>query len=144
MNAQRIIRLIMVSCLLLLPAIVWAQAETGNIVGIVRDTSGAVLPGVSIEAASPALIEKVRTAVSDEQGRYRIIDLRPGLYTVTFTLPGFGTLTAYSRKSGITRSLSSSPPFACGLAPILLVPLGASSASSGISLPLPSNSSSGR
>src|SRR3989442_860117 len=92
MNAQRIIRLVMVSCFQLLPAILWAQAETGNIVGIVKDTSGAVLPGVSIEAASPALIERVRTAVSDEQGRYRIADLRPGVYTVRFLLPGFSML----------------------------------------------------
>ncbi len=54
--------------------------------------SGAVLPGVTVEAASPALIEKVRTAVTDGQGLYRIVDLRPGAYTVTFTLPGFSTL----------------------------------------------------
>src|SRR5213593_1244891 len=92
MNTQRIVRFVMVSCFLLLPGMVWAQAETGSIVGIVRDSSGAVIPGVSVEAASPALIERIRTAVSDEQGRYRIIDLRPGLYTVTFTLPGFSTL----------------------------------------------------
>ncbi len=97
MNVQRMIRPFMLSCLLLLPVMVWAQAETGNIVGVVRDTSGAVIPGVAVEAASPALIERARTAVSDEQGRYRIIDLRPGLYTVTFTLPGFGTL----RREGI-------------------------------------------
>ncbi|HYR85593.1 MAG TPA: carboxypeptidase regulatory-like domain-containing protein [Terriglobia bacterium] len=95
MNIQRTIRAFMLSCFL--PAIAWAQAESGNIVGVVRDTSGAVIPGVSIEAASPALIERIRTAVSDEQGRYRINDLRPGLYTVTFTLPGFGTL----RREGI-------------------------------------------
>src|SRR5207249_7720029 len=82
----------LVSCLQLLPAIAWPQAETGNLIGIVKDPSGAVLPGVSVEAASPALIERIRTAVSDEQGRYRIGDLRPGLYTVTFTLPGFSTL----------------------------------------------------
>src|SRR2546428_5825751 len=97
MYAQRMVRVVMGGCFLLLPAIVWAQAETGNIVGIVRDTSGAVIPGVSVEAASPALIEKARTTVSDEQGRYRIGDLRPGLYTVTFTLPGFSAL----RREGI-------------------------------------------
>ena len=55
-------------------------------------TSGAVLPGVTVEAASPALIEKVRTVVTDGAGQYRIIDLRPGTYTVTFTLPGFNTV----------------------------------------------------
>src|SRR6266850_2785085 len=90
MNIQRTIRAFMLSCFL--PAIAWAQAESGNIVGVVRDTSGAVIPGVAVEAASPALIERARTAVSDEQGRYRINDLRPGLYTVTFTLRGFSTL----------------------------------------------------
>jgi carboxypeptidase family protein len=59
--------------------------------GVVRDTSGAVMPGVSVEAASPVLIEKVRAAVTDEQGRYTIVDLRPGVYSVTFTLSGFNT-----------------------------------------------------
>ncbi|MGE3958554.1 MAG: carboxypeptidase regulatory-like domain-containing protein [Vicinamibacterales bacterium] len=59
--------------------------------GAVRDTSGAVLPGVSVEVASPVLIEKVRTAVTDEQGRYTIIDLRPGTYSVAFSLEGFNT-----------------------------------------------------
>ncbi len=54
-----------------------------------RDTSGGVLPGVTVEAASPALIEKVRTALTDGQGAFNIIDLRPGSYTATFTLPGF-------------------------------------------------------
>src|SRR5688572_28021025 len=72
----------------LLPAITFAQAV---IAGAVKDTSGAVLPGVTVEAASPALIEKVRTAVSDGNGLYRIEDLRPGTYAVTFTLPGFAT-----------------------------------------------------
>jgi len=61
------------------------------IAGVVRDASGAAMPGVTIEAASPVLIEKVRTATSDGNGGYRIGDLRPGLYTVTFTLPGFST-----------------------------------------------------
>jgi hypothetical protein len=72
----------------LVPAVARAQA---SITGVVQDSSGAVLPGVTVEAASPALIEKVRTAVSDGSGQYRIIDLRPGTYTVTFTLPGFNT-----------------------------------------------------
>jgi hypothetical protein len=73
---------------LCLPAIASAQAA---IAGEVRDSSGGVLPGVTVEAASPALIEKVRSVVTDNSGRYRIEDLRPGTYVVTFTLPGFAT-----------------------------------------------------
>ena len=63
-----------------------------SIAGAVRDTSGAVLPGVTVEAASPALIEKVRTVVTDGAGQYRIEPLRPGTYTVTFSLQGFSTV----------------------------------------------------
>ena len=66
---------------------VWAQS--GAIEGTVTDPSGAVLPGVTVEAASPALIEKSRTVVTDGQGLYQIIELRPGTYTLTFTLAGF-------------------------------------------------------
>ena len=69
----------------------WAQQASG-IVGIVRDTSGGALPGVTVEATSPALIEKVRSVTSDGEGRYNVTDLRPGTYVVTFTLPGFSTL----------------------------------------------------
>src|SRR5213078_1836782 len=85
-----------------------AQADSGNIVGIVKDISGAVLPGVAIEAASPALIEKTRTTVTDEQGRYRIGDLRPGAYTVTFSLPGFSTLKRESLEltTGFTATVN--------------------------------------
>jgi hypothetical protein len=69
-----------------------AWAQTGaSIVGVVRDTSGAVMPGVTVEASSPALIEKTRTAITDSEGQYKIIDLRPGVYDVTFTLSGFST-----------------------------------------------------
>src|SRR6187431_2512492 len=82
--------LLFVGCVLL-PATAWAQADSGNIAGVVRDTSGAVMPGVTVEAASPALIEKVRSVITDSQGLYRIVNLRPGTYTVTFTLPGFAT-----------------------------------------------------
>src|SRR5688500_8054002 len=78
-----------IAAFLLFPSAVFAQA---SIAGIVRDTSGGVLPGVTVEAASPALIEKVRTVVTDTTGQYRIVDLRPGTYTVTFTLPGFSTI----------------------------------------------------
>ena len=71
------------------PAAAFAQA---SIAGVVKDTSGAVLPGVTVEAASPALIEKVRSVVTDGNGQYRLVDLRPGTYSVTFTLPGFNTV----------------------------------------------------
>src|SRR5690349_16011739 len=73
----------------LLPASARAQSA---IAGVVKDTSGAVLPGVTVEAASDVLIEKVRTVTTDDQGAYRIVDLRPGRYVVTFTLPGFQTV----------------------------------------------------
>ncbi|HEY3044849.1 MAG TPA: carboxypeptidase regulatory-like domain-containing protein [Vicinamibacterales bacterium] len=75
--------------LFLLPSLAYAQAA---ITGVVKDTSGAVLPGVTVEAASPVLIEKVRSVVSDATGQYRIVDLRPGTYSVTFSLPGFSTV----------------------------------------------------
>ncbi len=76
------------TALMLLPAAAFAQSA---IAGVVKDTSGAVMPGVSVEAASDVLIEKVRTAVTDGSGQYRIVDLRPGTYEVTFTLNGFST-----------------------------------------------------
>jgi hypothetical protein len=93
MGCQRIGRLVAVY-LFLLPAAAWAQS---SITGVVKDTSGAVLPGVTVEASSPALIAGSSTAVTDSQGLYRIVDLRPGPYTVTFTLPGFATV----RREGI-------------------------------------------
>ena len=74
--------------LAVLPVAAFAQA---TISGIVKDTSGAVLPGVTVEAASPVLIEKTRSTVTDGSGAYQIINLQPGTYTVTFTLPGFNT-----------------------------------------------------
>jgi hypothetical protein len=79
----------------------WAQPTAGSIAGVVRDTTGAVLPGVTVEVASPALIEKVRTTVTDEQGRYNVVDLRPGTYSVTFSLTGFRTV----RRDGIEISV---------------------------------------
>jgi hypothetical protein len=84
-------------CAVLLPTAAYAQA---SLAGVVRDTSGAVLPGVTVEATSPVLIEKVRTAVTDGNGRFQIIDLRPGTYSVTFTLPGFNTV----KREGIELS----------------------------------------
>ena len=74
---------------LLLPASAFAQA---TLAGVAKDASGAVLPGVSVEAASGALIEKPRTAMTDSTGQYQIVDLRPGTYTVTFTLSGFSAV----------------------------------------------------
>lgn len=82
-------RLALLAFVLLLPTFAYAQA---TVAGTVRDSSGAVLPGVTVEAASPVLIEKVRTAVTDGSGQYRITELAPGVYTLTFTLPGFSTL----------------------------------------------------
>ena len=82
------------ACLVMLPAAAFAQA---SITGVVKDSSGAVLPGVTVEASSDALIEKVRTAVTDSSGTYRIVDLRAGTYTVTFGLTGFSTV----RREGI-------------------------------------------
>ena len=86
--------ILLVSALLLLPSAASAQS---SITGVVRDTSGAVLPGVTVEASGPALIEGSRTAVTDNQGAYRIVDLRPGVYAVSFTLSGFSTL----RREGL-------------------------------------------
>src|ERR1700730_17216290 len=71
--------------------------SSATIVGVVTDTSGAVLPGVTVEASSPVLIEKVRSAVTDERGEYRVVQLIPGTYTVTFTLTGFASF----RREGI-------------------------------------------
>ena len=78
--------LILIAVLTLLPASAFAQA---SIAGSAKDTSGAALPGVTVEASSPALIEKVRTAVTDDRGLFRIVNLPPGTYSVTFALPGF-------------------------------------------------------
>jgi hypothetical protein len=84
----------LLACLAAWPSLAHAQSA---IAGVVRDTSGAVLPGVTVEAASPALIEKTRTVSTDGEGRYNIVDLRPGVYTVTFSLEGFSTV----RRDGI-------------------------------------------
>ena len=80
--------LFVLSGLLLMPSLAAAQ----SLAGAVRDTSGAALPGVTVEASSPALITKVRTSVTDGAGQYRIPDLPPGTYTITFSLTGFTTV----------------------------------------------------
>lgn len=96
MGRERLWVAMVVGMLLATSSTATAQQASG-IVGVVRDESGGVLPGVTVEAASPALIEKVRSAVSDGDGRYNIVDLRPGTYVVTFSLAGFSTI----RREGI-------------------------------------------
>src|SRR5579862_160559 len=81
----------------LVPVPLFAQAA---ITGVVKDASGAVLPGVTVDASSPVLIERVRTAVTDGTGQYRLVDLRAGTYDVTFTLTGFSTV----KREGIELS----------------------------------------
>jgi hypothetical protein len=85
---------IRVATVVLVPSAVLAQ---GSITGSVRDTTGAVLPGVTVEASSPVLIERTRSVVTDSQGAYTIVDLRPGAYVVSFTLAGFST----AKREGI-------------------------------------------
>src|SRR5712691_9441176 len=89
--------LLVLVCVLAIPAVASAQS---SFVGIVTDNTGGVLPGVTVEVASPVLIEKVRTAVTDGQGRYTITQLRPGSYSFVFTLTGFGTV----KREGVTLS----------------------------------------
>src|SRR5215217_3376244 len=87
--------------MVLMPAPVFGQGAIG---GVVRDASGGILPGVTVEAASPALIERVRSVATDTNGQYLLVDLRPGIYTVTFTLPGFTTFrrTGLEVTTGVT------------------------------------------
>jgi hypothetical protein len=94
-----------VAGLVALPTVAHAQSA---IAGIVRDTSGAVLPGVTVEAASPALIEKTRAVTTDGEGRYNIVDLRPGVYTVTFSLEGFSSVKrdGIELPSGFTATIN--------------------------------------
>lgn len=108
---------------ILLPNVTFAQS---SIAGTVRDTTGAVLPGVTVEATSPVLIEKVRTVHTDEGGLYRVLDLRPGVYTVTFTLPGFATIRRESidLPTSFTATLNVEMPVA-GLAETVSVAGGA-------------------
>jgi hypothetical protein len=80
---KRLLGVLVVVAVVLLPSLAHSQT---TLAGVVRDTSGAVLPGVTVEAGGPALIEKVRSAVTDGSGQYRITDLPPGTYTATFSL----------------------------------------------------------
>jgi hypothetical protein len=102
MNTQNVRRLVsaaalLVTALLLLPSASFAQA---SISGVVKDASGAVLPGVTVEASSPDLIEKVRSTTTDSSGQFRIVDLRAGTYSVSFSLTGFSTI----KREGIVLS----------------------------------------
>src|SRR5687767_3052083 len=97
-RTRRFVRWTLLGALAALVALIPATAHAqSSIAGVVRDPSGAVLPGVTVEASSPALIEKVRTAITDGAGQYRIIDLRPGVYSVVFALPGFSAV----RRDGV-------------------------------------------
>ena len=88
---------VLLAVLVLAPSVAFAQA---TITGVVKDTFGALLPGVTVEAASPTLIERVRSTVTDAAGQFRIVDLRNGSYSVTFSLPGFSTV----KRDGIELS----------------------------------------
>src|SRR6266566_717169 len=94
---HRMARFVVIMCAAALVASVADAQERASITGVVQDASGAVLPGVTVEVASPALIERVRSVTTDGAGRYAVIDLRPGTYAVTFSLPGFRTV----RREGI-------------------------------------------
>jgi hypothetical protein len=98
------VTLLAAAIVMTVPALVSAQ----SIAGVVRDSSGAVLPGVTVEATSPALIEKLRTAVSDGTGLYRIENLTPSVYKITYTLPGFVTFerNGVEVTSGVTVTLN--------------------------------------
>ena len=90
MRSKKSVGFVVLIVLAWLPARGWAQSTTtGAIAGVVKDTTGAVLPGVTVEASSPALIERTRSVTTDTQGNYKITDLRPGIYTVAISLPGF-------------------------------------------------------
>ena len=109
MRVRLLITLMVISSaigLLCLPASAAAQSASSGIAGVVRDTSGAVLPGVTVEASSPALIENSRTVVTDGDGQYKIINLVPGTYSVTFTLQGFSTIV----RQGLELTASSNLP----------------------------------
>ena len=92
MNARRVCVCLAAVALIILPGFVYGQTAQSALAGVVKDATGGVLPGVTVEAASPALIERVRSVTTDSAGLYRIVDLRPGIYTITFTLPGFNTV----------------------------------------------------
>jgi hypothetical protein len=83
---------VLVGVLFIIPMAAAAQQSAGGLAGAVKDPTGALVPGVTVKASNPPLIKKVRTVVTDERGEYKIVDLRPGVYSVTFTLTGFATV----------------------------------------------------
>ena len=100
MHIRRAFPVASIALVLLILVPIGAVAQTslsGSIAGVVRDQSGGVLPGVTVEASSQALIERTRVVITDDQGVYRIVGLVPGVYTVTFSLTGFGTM----RREGV-------------------------------------------
>ncbi|HEV8395646.1 MAG TPA: carboxypeptidase regulatory-like domain-containing protein [Vicinamibacterales bacterium] len=101
---RHVAKAVLLAAVVLFPALASAQSITG----VVRDGSGGVLPGVTVEAASPALIEKVRTVVTDGSGQYRLEGLPPGAYSVTYTLPGFSVVKrdGVPVTSGVTLTLN--------------------------------------
>ena len=96
MSVDRVVKLCVLSVTALLVG-TWSASAQSAIAGDVRDTSGLVLPGVAVTVSSPALIEKTKTTVTDGSGQYRIVDLRPGVYQITFELAGFSTV----RREGV-------------------------------------------
>jgi len=102
----RLIRSVSAGLVLVLSECVAASAQDTGLVGVVRDATGGVLPGVTVEAASSALIEKQRSVTTDDQGQYKVIDLRPGSYVITFSLTGFSSV----RREGISSRPGSRPP----------------------------------
>ena len=98
MSTERMRSAILLAALVsaLLPGIAVGQGDLGTIAGVVKDSTGGVLPGVTVEVSSPVLIERTRSAVTDGQGQYKILSLRPGVYEVAFSLEGFGTCLLYT------------------------------------------------
>jgi len=109
--AARRVMLLCLACALAAPAAALAQ---GAFAGVVKDASGAVLPGVTVEASSAALIEGARSVVTDSAGQYRVVDLRPGMYVLTFSLPGFSTVRREALELTGSRVISIDAQMAVG------------------------------
>ena len=129
---------VVLAALALAPAAAHAQG-TSQFAGVVTDNTGGILPGVTIEASSPALIEGSRVAITDGKGRYLLVDLRPGTYTITFTLPGFWTVLAEKPElpAGFTATVDAVLSVGA-LAETVTVTIEAPSLIPGLRLPVPS------